>query len=775
MPLAAVSGGTGGANPVSSGLSPSLWDVVSFCQFISMSGSLNLEYPELLQQWTQNFAWSMGLVENEGWNRAIDGLRLRTSKDTDADQGQQQWPVSKSVLDGRIIYSGDMGSSAGGNATNTTGTVSDNGKVTALSIQSIVDGVFKSHIGQPTMERNQTPALANVPRSMSSSLAFRSEALRLSKRQTVSTVSPSPIATQPGADLLPSAADSSLMNRVGDISTFKSIDTQPFLAVAPQLTPPVSWPQGDYHPSTSPLMQPGLGSFGQRLHIPARNMFMTSLFLFLILLLATSIFALILRIVLEGYAYFRPGKFTKLRQRFSSYYLGNMLRVILLAYFAVATTAFYQLTLQDTWAITLLAVMTLLLFLALITYITLRLRRAGGKSLFVDQRLKSKYGVLYDQYVLSTYWFFVPVLIYQILKAAIVGLGHGGNNSSYENNLGRHGSASSWVQTSLLLLVEIGFATLLIWKRPFADSTPNRLNSALSCVRVLNVVMLAVLIEGATISTVSRTVVGVIITGTQAVMMIVLAFLVLYQLGQVLWRLWVAVIARKESGQHKKIGGKNSLDGEEVLVVSVQYNDKYDKDRGDDDEPQGRKASEHSRSNMGSITSLVGMIGIGSNPMIRCTPASDDEDDGFGMDDDSIDKDIIPGRYYNQGIATLADLNSIAQEVKGRTLHVSESRRGSIRDLTQSIESQSSPIHDNHDLADLSDSIHSQVLKDQQVQQKALDQIDEGVEEMDNILEMKSSQSALVVPFTDSNEHWVQSAYMTRRRSESSAQQREQY
>ncbi|KAI8600835.1 hypothetical protein EDD21DRAFT_354192 [Dissophora ornata] len=759
MPLAAAAGGgTGsGANP-SSGLSPSVWDIVSFCQFISMSGSLNLEYPELLQQWTQNFAWSMGLVPSESWSTAIDGLRSRTSKNESVNPDQES-------LSKEILYNGNIGSSNATNSTTTTGPES-NKTVTLLSMQSIVDGATKAMVGKAALNSSKPQTIdtskIDASRLMSSTAAFKSESRQLSRRQVSSAGTPTPTSTptpvHSGAGTLPSMTNSSLMNRFGDISNLKSTaSVQPSLStLVPQPTPSVSWPQSVYHPSTNQLTEPGLASFGQRLNIPAKNMFMTSLFLFLILLLATSLLALVLRIALEGYAYIRPGKFTKLRRRFSSYYLGNMLRVILLAYFAVATMAFYQLTLQDCWAITLLAVMTLLLFLALVTYITLRLRRAGGTSLFFDERLKSKYGALYDQYVLSAYWFFVPVLIYQILKAAIVGLGYGGNGAG----LDRHGTSDSWAQTCLLLLVEVCFAALLIWKHPFANKTPNRLNGVLGCVRVFNVVMLAVLIEGATVSTVSRTVVGVIIAGTQALMMVVLACLVFYQLGRALWRLWLVVKARKEAKERKKKNNANPLDREEVLVISVKDHEKHERDHHDDDnDPQGRMASERSRVGGESMTSLVGMMGIGSNPTIRCTPASDDEDDGFGTEDEDFEKDVIPGRYSSQG-----NQNSVPAQNKDE-----EVLRGSSRDSAQSIDSHSSFILDYYNPSYLPASIQSKILKEQQAREEALEQRENGFEEIDDNLEDGPAHTALAVPLADPEEPWVQSAYMTRRRSESNA------
>ncbi|KAF9351776.1 hypothetical protein BGX34_000373 [Mortierella sp. NVP85] len=205
----------------------------------------------------------------------------------------------------------------------------------------------------------------------------------------------------------------------------------------------------------------------------------------------------------------------------------------------------------------------------LVSYIALKLHRAGGTSLYFDERLKSKYGPLYDQYLISAYWFFVPVLGYQILKAAIVGLGRGGP------------------------------AVVSIAMGPQTHKTPNHPNNALSFVRVLTIVMLAVLIEGTTVSTVSRTVPGVIIAGTQALMMLVLTCLIFYQLGKVLWQLRSALRSRKQAKEHKKTGSLEPLDNEEVLAISVKDEEKYKNDsngKDKDDEPQGRMASEHLRS-----------------------------------------------------------------------------------------------------------------------------------------------------------------------------------
>ncbi|KAG0335083.1 hypothetical protein BG000_007811 [Podila horticola] len=753
-------------------LSPSVWDVVSFCQFIAMSGSLNIEYPELVRQWTNNFGWSMGLVQAEGWNEAINGLRARTSGI--ADNMSSPTPLTKGSPTGaeKIIFSGNVNNTA---LTNTT--------VTTLSMHSMMDGAVKS-FAQRTVYNNNNQTEAEVVARLQQSKVLVKNSLahgasvsafqRLLRRQAPVSPLPPPAVVPPppplppavvpppappappspalpppplGEVVPPSVGDASLMNHVEHTNSQGNIIA---ILNPPNAPPPVVWPE-EYRPSSMPLAQPGLTSFGQRLNIPAQNLFMTALFCFFLLLIVTSLAALAVRIALEVYAYIRPGKFTKLRRRFRYHYAGNMLRVVLLAYFAVATLAFYQLTLTDVWPITLLAALTLLLFLALVTYITMRLRRAGGTSLCFDERLRSKYGALYDQYALSSYLFFVPVLGYQIAKAAIVGLGQGKND-----DLQSRGTFDSWVQTSMLLLAEIAFTGLVVWKRPFAERMPNRLNCALGCVRVLNVVMLAVLIEKSALSDVSRTVVGALIMATQVLVMVVLASLVFYQLGKAIWRLGT-VLKANAAANNKKLGQRQT-EGEEVLVISIEHEklgDRFfgDDDNDDDDNVPGRRAHEYQRSS-DSITSLVGMMGIGHNPSIHCTPASDDEDDGpycRGVE-------IVPRQKSRRSLPKSAESarNSIRDAIS------------SVRDSTQSDDSQSSHILDYYNSAYLPSTIRAKLAQSVQEQKNPNINIIEPNDRADDGHDGRSlNRASLVVP--EASGPWIQAAYMTRRMSEPNA------
>ncbi|KAF9928247.1 hypothetical protein BGZ67_007087 [Mortierella alpina] len=842
-------GAGAGGHHHAAGLSPSMWDVVSFCQFIVMSGSLNLEYPALLRQWTANFGWSMGLVQVERWNRTIERLRSRTTRSSSTKE-----PAGE-------------GDPSGGSATppsnsTTTSTSIGNNSTQLVGAHTAAFRSMNSHVDQPLysraikvhgrsaategslyetmplpamreetthwLERRQAAPMAPpVPASppsivapaapgaapldtttVPSSPTPAAPAAQLDVPPPISPPTSPPSPPQVGAQWLPSVQDNSLMNRPTDLSSIKPLDgpagapstsavvAPPSPSSLPSSSPPSLWPLDDPFRSSPALGPPGFPSFGQQLHIPANNLFMTSLFLFLILLLATSIAALVVRASLEVYAHIRPGKFTKLRRRFSAYYLGSMLRVILLAYFAVATLAFYQLTLADTWFMTLMAVLTLLSFIALVSFVSLRLWRADGACLFFDERLKSKYGVLYDQYLLSTYWFFIPVLAYQILKAAIVGLGQGRGFGYKDDRLvdggggrpGRHhGSSDAWAQTSLLLLVEVLFAALMIWKRPFADRAPNRLNAVLGCVRVLNVVLLAVLIEYTAVSTVSRAVIGMVIMGTQAVAMLVIGCLVFYQLGQLLWRVWSAYRANKKNSglSSKRCRFTVSKEDEGMVVVSVKNDQGQDRQREEDSEYPRRMASEHMRAGEGDGSSLLGKMGTGSNPTICCTPASDDEASGEeeGTTDEKTFENVeIIGRYHH-GQGRRDSLVSPSQDAAVEESD-NETNRDSNRDSTNSHGSDSSHILDYYSPAYLPNSLHTSPLHSRiSVEEQALRAMSlsalngDGAEEQNEhrVRRARSSlhegQSRLVhfVPEVDIKVPWIQSAYMTRRRSESIA------
>ncbi|KAF9163289.1 hypothetical protein DFQ26_002745 [Actinomortierella ambigua] len=735
-----------------------------------MTGSLDLEYPELLRQWTQNFAWSMGLVEVKSWNDIINWLREKASRNEVSGQEQQQEHNSQGDNNHQqqqeqappfptLLPPGKSGFKYGHrqplsyNNTSlhepTTGKSNNGGNNSASRLRSLLS----SFSARPWMSPPTIAFLKHFRANdtgVSVHLATRQDHRQENAAGTDVNVE---IAHLPGEALLPSSEDPNSLQAWPELSTAvpcandTNRPSSRFLGGSGKQNQELQ----QLDTRSGPIQPSGLHSFGDRLHIPARNMFMTSLFALLTVIVILSLVAIVARASLEVYAFYRPRKFTKLRRRFLTYYAGHLLRVTLLGFFAVSTLAFYQLTLDDAWPMMSLATLTLFVLLSMVIITTVRLRRAGCTSLFVEGPLKSKYGPLYDQYMLSAYLFFAPVLVYQFSKAALVGLGQG---DPYEDNR-RHGTIhliddgrsapSAWVQTLLMLLLEVAFAGLLLWRRPYADVTPNRLNAVLGVLRVVNIMLLTVLLEGASSSAVSRATVGVAITVLQALILAVLAILVIYQLGKTAWRLrkalqLVSKNAKKESALSMDRRPKYLLeDGEEVLVVSV----KDDENNDDEGVRFGRNAMDLPRLNdasfsNSSISTLVGRMSIGALPSIEYrSPANS-----------VANLSYLENSHYHQ-----------ASPCRPRPkIFVSSSDRSPEATLSRT-DSTSSHILDYYSPAYLPSSLREKHLASQAMLQPGLDGTLRSKEHV-------TTGSTLAVPL-QMDVPWVQSAYMTRRKSES--------
>ena len=55
-------------------------------------------------------------------------------------------------------------------------------------------------------------------------------------------------------------------------------------------------------------------------------------------------------------------------------------------------------------------------------FVSFRIIKAGKSNLFSNPKLNYKYGSLYSDYRIALYAFFIPTIIYQIIRAAAIGL-----------------------------------------------------------------------------------------------------------------------------------------------------------------------------------------------------------------------------------------------------------------------------------------------------------------------------------------------------------------
>ncbi|KAL7266690.1 hypothetical protein RUND412_010756 [Rhizina undulata] len=98
-----------GAGSAAAGPSPNFGDVMFWFQSVSMNGMMSVNYPTVYRSFTNNFAWSTGLIPWEGMQRSIDNFR----KDTGGSLDQMSVDYLKNAT---LVYT----------TTSTNGTVSTN-------------------------------------------------------------------------------------------------------------------------------------------------------------------------------------------------------------------------------------------------------------------------------------------------------------------------------------------------------------------------------------------------------------------------------------------------------------------------------------------------------------------------------------------------------------------------------------------------------------------------------------------------------------------------
>lgn len=96
---------SGGAGP-----SPGFVEVMFWFQGIAMDGMLSIGYPKVYRSFTDNFAWSTGLISWEGMQRSIDGFRKSTG-------GHLEGMSMDYLLNSTLVYTADVEEAAEKNST----------------------------------------------------------------------------------------------------------------------------------------------------------------------------------------------------------------------------------------------------------------------------------------------------------------------------------------------------------------------------------------------------------------------------------------------------------------------------------------------------------------------------------------------------------------------------------------------------------------------------------------------------------------------------------
>ena len=266
----------------------------------------------------------------------------------------------------------------------------------------------------------------------------------------------------------------------------------------------------------------GIQGYAEQLTIPDTNTFMTVLLIFAIVVAAIAVGILLFKVILEGWALFGtfPKSLTTFRKEYWRVMAQTITNLILLLYGVWVLYCIFQFTHGDSWAVKLLAGITLGLFTGILVFFTWKIfsnvskmKKSEGTtaSLYENKETWKKYKLFYENYKRGYWWLFVPAIVYMFAKGCILASADG------------HGL----VQTGGQLIVEALMLGLLLWSRPYNRKSGNWINIIIQIVRVLSVVCILVFVEELGIAQTTKTITGVVLIVVQSALTGILAILIL--------------------------------------------------------------------------------------------------------------------------------------------------------------------------------------------------------------------------------------------------------
>ncbi|KAJ7594790.1 hypothetical protein C8J56DRAFT_821773 [Mycena floridula] len=228
--------------------------------------------------------------------------------------------------------------------------------------------------------------------------------------------------------------------------------------------------------ASSNVLEPGVPTYVNSMHIATANAMMT-VFLCLIILLAIALGVFLLGflsiLTLEHFKLANADRVIELRYRYKSFFRAWLLRLSLALVLPVTVFTFYQWTLKDSWLSVFLSVILFFSISICILYsavTTIRLARSStAYALFSNPHHLATHGPLYSHYRIPRYYFFAPLLCMSFLKAIFIA-------SAQDNGL---------VQVVLSLILEIFGLLAICILRPHPTKGGDALSIYLGVVRVI--------------------------------------------------------------------------------------------------------------------------------------------------------------------------------------------------------------------------------------------------------------------------------------------------
>ncbi|ODQ54646.1 TRP-domain-containing protein [Saitoella complicata NRRL Y-17804] len=275
--------------------------------------------------------------------------------------------------------------------------------------------------------------------------------------------------------------------------------------------------------STTAVLR-GIDRVAWRAGIESTSLFLTGFIFFLVALAVAVIGVLLFRGITELCArrrWMRQDRFLEFRRGWKQVLKGTVYRLVLIGWPQMALLCLWELTVRDSAAVVVLAVITFLVMFALLAYAAWHVIRIAKRSivmhnspayiLYSDPSQLARWGFLYVQYRATAYWFIVPVLGYSLAKACIIAFGQNNGNA----------------EAVALLVLELMFLVGVCVMRPYMDRATNIFNISIAVVNLINSIFLIIFSDLFYVSGIASGVLGVVFFILNAAFALVLLILVI--------------------------------------------------------------------------------------------------------------------------------------------------------------------------------------------------------------------------------------------------------
>lgn len=238
--------------------------------------------------------------------------------------------------------------------------------------------------------------------------------------------------------------------------------------------------------SSTTLVLRGIQRVAYLANIEITSVFLTGFTFFLIICVFALIFTLAVKLFLELLVKTGAIKTTTLvdyRKGWLTVTKGILYRLTLLGFPQLSVLCLWELTKHDSPATVVLAIVSYVVVASLLgfgAYKTISIARRSMREhknpafiLYSDPDALNRFGFLYVQFRATAYYYIVPILIYLLIKCAVIAFGQG----------------SGKVQAVIIFVVELAYLVLISWKKPYMDKATNGFNIGISAINFINSIL----------------------------------------------------------------------------------------------------------------------------------------------------------------------------------------------------------------------------------------------------------------------------------------------